>query len=399
MKKNVPERIKDFNANREATVLPIKFEAMSQDAFSFFRGSCHLFYEDLLAHYPFKPSPLVWICGDLHIENFGSYRGENRLLYFDMNDFDEALLAPVLYEVARLLVSVIIKTDQIKLPQKERDLIIEMLLQQYRSTLIKAKSIDIEKETAKGLIKKLIDKVDTRKPGSLIVARTNNKTRKAKLLLGPRLFAVDPDKKKQLSNAFLPWFTANHDKGYRVSDIGFRIAGTGSIGVKRYLFLLENELDSKQKKLIDVKQALPSCLLNYSNLSQPHWANQAERVVNTQEMMQHVAPAFLSAFDFGDDWFVAKELQPTSDKICVTKNAQQNKKLETYIDDLAKITASAQLRSSGRLKAASADEIKEFASSDTWIKPLTNWCLQYAEQVKKDYKIYYKAWKSGYFNN
>lgn len=397
MKKDVPERIKKFNANRETAVLQIKFKAMSQDAFSFFRGSCHLFYEDLLTNYPFKTSPLTWACGDLHIENFGSYKGENSLLYFDMNDFDEALLAPLLYEISRLVVSVIIKTDAIKTSVKERNNIVTQLLQQYCATLIKTKSIDIEKETATGLIKKLIDKVDARKPGSLLVARTNNKTRKAKLLIGPKLLVIDADKKKQLAAAFLPWFTINHDKGYRVSDIGFRIAGTGSIGVKRYLFLLENILDPKQKKLIDVKQAMPSCLLANTKLTQPHWANEAERVVKTQEMMQHVAPAFLSAFKFGEDWFVAKQLQPTSDKICVTKNAQQNSRLEKYITDLAKITASAQLRSSGRLHAATADELKDFAAESSWILPLTDWCIQYAEQVKKDYKVYFKAWKKGYF--
>lgn len=179
MKKDIPKRIKEFNATRVQAVLPIKYKAMSQDAFSFFRGTCHLFYEDLLTKYPFKDSPFVWACGDLHIENFGSYKGENRLLYFDMNDFDEALLAPVLYELSRLMVSIIIKTDQIKTSIKKRDAILEQLLRQYRASLIKTKAIDIEKETATGLIKKLIDKVDERKPGSLLLTRTNN-TKNAK---------------------------------------------------------------------------------------------------------------------------------------------------------------------------------------------------------------------------
>ncbi len=399
MKKDIPKRIKEFNATRVQAVLPIKYKAMSQDAFSFFRGTCHLFYEDLLTKYPFKDSPFVWACGDLHIENFGSYKGENRLLYFDMNDFDEALLAPVLYELSRLMVSIIIKTDQIKTSIKKRDAILEQLLRQYRASLIKTKAIDIEKETATGLIKKLIDKVDERKPGSLLLTRTNNKKNKAKLIIGPKLLQVDPSIKEQLTAAFTPWFKVNHDKGYKVADIGFRIAGTGSIGVKRYLFLLEKEVDPKQKKLIDVKQAMPSCLLNYTKLAQPHWANQAGRVVQTQEMMQHVAPAFLSAFPFGEDWFIAKQLQPTSDKICISKKAQQNVQLKNYIIDLAKITASAQLRSSGHLHAATADELKEFATTDVWVKPLLDWCLLYAEQVKQDYEVYFKAWKSGFFTN
>jgi uncharacterized protein (DUF2252 family) len=41
-------------------------------------------------------APAVWSCGDLHIENCGGYLGEDGLLYFDIVDFDEAVLAPFL---------------------------------------------------------------------------------------------------------------------------------------------------------------------------------------------------------------------------------------------------------------------------------------------------------------
>jgi uncharacterized protein (DUF2252 family) len=49
---------------------------MTENAFRFFRGTCHLFYQDLAPAQPLPLSPLAWICGDLHIENFGSYRGD-----------------------------------------------------------------------------------------------------------------------------------------------------------------------------------------------------------------------------------------------------------------------------------------------------------------------------------
>ena len=68
---------------------------MASDPFYFFRGTAHLFYEDLVNTEAALPGqPLTWVCGDLHIENFGSYKGDNRLVYFDINDFDEANLAP-----------------------------------------------------------------------------------------------------------------------------------------------------------------------------------------------------------------------------------------------------------------------------------------------------------------
>lgn len=399
MKNDLPLRIKEFNAGRDQAVLPLKYAAMAESTFSFFRGTCHLFYQDLLKKYPLPASPLTWICGDLHLENFGSYKGQNRLLYFDMNDFDEAVLAPLLFELARLIVSVEIKTAEIKFSKKDREAIRVQLIQEYRNTLLKNKAQDIEKETAAGLIKKLIDKVDQRKPNSLLSNRTNNKASNGKLLITDKLLVIHPDEKKQLIASFTDWFSTTHFKGYKVTDAGFRIAGTGSIGVKRYLFLLEKTDNPQQKKLIDMKQAFPSCLLKFKKMAQPNWGNEAERIVAAQEMMQHVSPAFLSAFSHKNDWYVVKQLQPTSDKICIQKTVKQNDLVENYVKDLGIITASAQLRSSGRYQSATADQLKAFAGEDSWVKVVTDWSIQYAEQVKKDYADFYKAWKKGYFTN
>ena len=399
MKNDLPLKIKEFNANRNQAVLPLKYAAMAESAFSFFRGTCHIFYQDLLKKYPLPTSPLTWICGDLHLENFGSYKGQNHLLYFDMNDFDEAILAPLLLELTRLLVSVEIKTAEIKLSKKERDAIRVQLINAYRTTLIKNKAQNIEKEIAKGLIKKLIDKVDQRNPDSLLINRTTNKASNAKLIITDKLLVIKPTEKKQLITAFTTWFSTAHFKGYRITDAGFRIAGTGSIGIKRYLFLLEKKDNPQQKKLIDVKQAFPSCLLNYKKMQQPVWKNEAERIVSTQEMMQHVSPAFLSTFSYKKDWYVVKQIQPTSDKICIEKTAKQNDLISNYVKDLGIITASAQLRSSGRYKSATADELKVFAEDDSWVKVVTEWSIKYAEQVKKDYADFYMAWEKDYFKN
>jgi len=102
----VTERIRAFNHNREPERLTLKYHAMRGSALAFFRGTCHLFYEDWPPDSPLNDAPLAWISGDLHIENFGSFRGDNRLVYFDINDFDEAVLAPATWEVARLLTSI-----------------------------------------------------------------------------------------------------------------------------------------------------------------------------------------------------------------------------------------------------------------------------------------------------
>ena len=108
----VVERIQQFNHNRKPELLTLKYQMMRQNAFAFLRGTCHLFYEDFPAHSPLNLAPPVWICGDLHLENFGSYKGNDRLVYFDINDFDEAVLAPCTWDLARFLTAILVAGAQ-----------------------------------------------------------------------------------------------------------------------------------------------------------------------------------------------------------------------------------------------------------------------------------------------
>ena len=396
---DIPSRIKKFNAAREQSLLFLKYKAMAESPFRFFRGTSHLFYEDLLKSYPFPTSPSTWICGDLHIENFGSYKGENRLVYFDMNDFDEALQAPLLYEICRLVVSVEIAAAAIQFSKIEKKNIIAHLLLRYRDTLIKSKSRNIERATATGLIKKLISKVAERKERDLLLSRTNNKPKNGKLLLSERLHALQKKEKEQLTRSFTAYFGNKGHKGYKATDAGIRIAGTGSIGVKRYLLLMEKENNPKQKKLVDIKQAVSSCILNYCDLNakQPNWQHDAERIIEVQQMMQHIAPAFLSTFQYENNWYVVREIQPTADKININQAVKQPRQVEKYLSDLAMLTASAQLRSSGRMNAATADELKDFAKAENWLHPLLQWTAHYAQQVTRDYNDFRIAFREGYF--
>src|SRR6266446_3731117 len=86
----------------------MKYQRMLANSFAFFRGTCHLFYEDWPAESPLNSAPPAWICGDLHLENFGTYKGDNRLAYSDTNDFDEACLAPATWDLVRFLANLIV---------------------------------------------------------------------------------------------------------------------------------------------------------------------------------------------------------------------------------------------------------------------------------------------------
>ena len=86
-----------------------KYRKMAADPFAFYRGSACLFYADVAqADDPWadERTGRVWIQGDLHAENVGTYMDGVGVLVFDVNDFDEAYLGHFTWDLQRLAASV-----------------------------------------------------------------------------------------------------------------------------------------------------------------------------------------------------------------------------------------------------------------------------------------------------
>jgi len=113
--------------------------------------------------------------------------------------------------------------------------------------------------------------------------------------------------------------------------------------------------------------------------------------------MQNISPALLSTTTFGNEPYVVKELQPMADRIDFLVIRDRNKDIACVIEDMAFLTASAQLRSAGRQGAALPDELIAFGKDGNWQKGVLDYAQTYASQVKKDYQEYFKAYKAGYF--
>ena len=86
-----------------------KFRKMAADPFAFFRGSACLFYADVFAledRWADERTSRVWIQGDLHAQNFGTYMDGSGVLIFDVNDFDEAYVGHFTWDLQRFAASV-----------------------------------------------------------------------------------------------------------------------------------------------------------------------------------------------------------------------------------------------------------------------------------------------------
>ena len=266
---------------------------------------------------PLAASPTVWLCGDLHLENFGSFKGDDQQEYFDLNDFDEGVLGPALWDVTRMLTSIFVGFDSLGLKKSSALKTAQAFMDTYSGVLTKGKELIIDPRTARGVVYQFLNNVKKRKQKELLKRMAVTKKGKfVKLVINERHFKPDDHLKEELI-AYIGRLVSegglHHD--YKVLDVVFRLAGTGSVGVKRYLFLLKNT-DVKGKYLfLDMKQALPSSLKPYLTNKQPPFPSEAARVIAIQQRMQNVAPALLSDVIFDNRPYVLKQMQPIADKI------------------------------------------------------------------------------------
>jgi uncharacterized protein (DUF2252 family) len=394
----IGERIRKFNKKLLPKEVNYKYKLMAANPFGFFRGTCHIFYEDLSKYLDFPHSPVNWISGDLHIENFGSYKGDNRLVYFDINDFDEGLLAPIAWELVRVITSIFVGFDALKITDKQALESAQLFLKKYAQVLCEGKARYEEPRTATGIVKRFLKTVADRKTKTLLKERT--KFKKGMLILdkGKRKeLEIDKKLKKQLIEHFEPWMKSNNQppNNYQVLDVCFRLAGTGSVGCRRYMFLIQKIKSPQKFMLIDMKEATPSSVKPYLKIHQPKWASQADRTIFIQKIMQNIAPAQLSKMDFNEESYVLKEMQPMEDKINFEILENSFSDVCRVIDAMALLTASAQLRSVSRQGSCSADELIAFGGDESWQKQIIDYALDYSKQLNGYFKEYKRAFQKG----
>jgi uncharacterized protein (DUF2252 family) len=394
------ERLIAFNKPLLPDMVQLKYEAMAENAFRFYRGTCHLFYEDLANAAPLPLSPLTWICGDLHIENYGSFKGDNKLVYFDLNDFDEGLLAPALYEITRMTTSIFIAFEALKIEEEKATKMAQLFLKTYAATLAGQKAISIEPRTAKGIVCDFLNSADKSTEKELLKKRTVSKNKKLILSLqNEKHCKLDKKLRHELTAHVHEWIANSSDGpyNYEAKSVIFRIAGTGSLGVKRYLFLLKSTNTKNKYLLVDMKQARPSSAQPYVNVQQLQWKTEAERVINIQKRMQNVSSSLLSTTVFREEAYVIQELQPVKDTLNFNLLKDEYRDIYQVIDDMASLAASAQLRSGGIQGSSIIDDLSGFGLSDTWQPAVLDYAAKYAQKVKLDYQQFLKDYKKGVF--
>ncbi len=93
--------------------LELKHELMAKSAFLFFRATFYRWIQIWPEICPLPAAaPNVLAVGDLHVENFGTWRDSEGRLVWGVNDFDEATTLPYTIDLVRLTASAILAAQE-----------------------------------------------------------------------------------------------------------------------------------------------------------------------------------------------------------------------------------------------------------------------------------------------
>lgn len=391
--RSIVEAIRRHNAGRDPERLAMKFAKMKESPFAFLRGACHLFYDVLPDASVLTKTPLAWCCGDLHFENFGSYKADNRLVYFDINDYDEAALAPCTWDIVRLLTSIRCGGDALHATTAEAQAVSRDCLSAYRNALLRGKPLWIDRDSSTGLVRDLLVALQGRLRADFLDHRTVRKGGHRQLKVdGVKALPVDEDQRQKVRE-FMDRFAADQANPgfFKVLDIARRIAGTGSLGVARYVILIEGKGSPDGNYLLDLKEANPSALLPHLKrlgVHQPNGSDDAQRVVTAQKRMQAVDHAFLFPVVFDGLPCVLKGLQPSEDRAAIGEWGRKLDRLREVVGTMGHILAWDQLRAAGRQGAACADDMILFAEGESWMPDLLEAADKMAATTRQQWEAF-----------
>lgn len=398
---SLPQRIRRYNAGRLPAVRQQKYAAMRSDFFRFFRATAHLFYEDITRTSFLHDAPSAWICGDVHLENYGSYKGDNRAAYFNITDFDECCLASPLLDITRMMCSIHAAASNLRLSTEQAQELGSCFMHSYIHTLQQGYIRALEGETARGIIKDFLEEVRKRQRKTFLRKRILYNNHSLQLRVdNERTMALSQSKQKEVMTSLKAWAALQENADFfHIHDIARRISGVSSLGLERYVALIEGKGAPDACYILDIKEARASCVVACTPVDQPQWSSNATRVIEIQRRVQFMPPALLGSIDRGAKSFIIREYQPTADTINYHLFIGKHKKLRTMIEDMACAYAWGNLQSSGRQGSATADDFIAFASSyhkkQQTQKALTYYVHSCMQRMHQYYEEYCRAYDTG----
>jgi uncharacterized protein (DUF2252 family) len=389
------------NAGRDFERLTMKLELLRQDPFAFFRGTNPLFLDFLPRAQPLFRAPSMLVCGDLHLENFGAFKGDNRLVYFDINDFDDACRAPFTIDIVRFIAGIYLAAHELELDREQTKRLVQHFVIAYRESIADGKARWIERSLAKGVFRALLRRAILRTRRELLDRYTILKGGRRRLRIdGKRALKLPTREHRRLAKVLLRLRASLPSpkpgpQFFQLLDAARRVAGNGSLGLERYILLVHGPDSPDENFVLDLKFAAPSAVAAWWPAPQPEWPDEAVRVVSIQRIMQAISPALLHAAKVRKQPFVLKELQPSIDRLDLARWRAKPRRLMQAVEGMGRVAAWAHLRSSGHHGAASGQALQGYVGAKRWSREADRLGELVAARMERAWQLYCKDYDAG----
>ena len=402
--------LEESDADRIAGLIPVKYQRMSVSAFTFFRGTAIIQARDL-ASAPVS-GITVQACGDCHLANFGGFASPERVLVFDINDFDETFPGPWEWDVKRLGASLILAARDRSFSKTVADRAVRAATASYREHMAEFAEMKVL-DTWYAQVS--IDAIrDYFRKDQDMTARLSKKVKQAHKQTSeavvPKLTAVVDGLRKIKDNPPVIYhvheFARNFEKQrvkfteeykqslqpdrrhlyerYHYQDSAIKVVGVGSVGTRCYLSLLL--ADDDDPLFLQVKEARRSVLELPRGKSR--YAHQGLRVVEGQRVMQAASDIFLG-------WARTKEHDYYLRQF---RDMKVSAEVETFrpgtLVGYASLCGWTLARA--HAKAGDAAMIAGYlGANDQFDDALARYSEAYADQAERDFETFQAAIRSG----
>lgn len=393
--KDGPHRLEPLaavNQGRQPDLLPEKYKRMRASPFAFYRGAAAVMASDLAT----TPSSgvAVQLCGDAHVRNLGAYEALDGALVFDLNDFDETIPGPWEWDVKRLATSIVLAAEEAGQSVDRCVAGVRRFVESYRrylrqfalmpfATLARYR---ITRRRGNPVLDEVFRAAERVTPLRNLQKLTVNRNQHYRFHdTPPVLQPVSARVAAEVMTALASYReTLNAGRRrtferYQPVDVAFKVVGTGSVGTRDYVVLLFGN-GVADPLFIQVKQELPSCYLPYLR-HVPAITHEGRRVAEGQQFLQTLSDPFLGYSRFGGHDYLVRQL--ADHKAALDPAALTGRMLAEYAVLCGEVLAK------GHARTGDAAQLAGYAGKSAKLDDaITAFAIGYAEQVRRDYRLF-----------
>ncbi len=398
-----------------------KYRKMARDPHAFYRGSACLFYNDVTQEsdeWSEHGAERIWIHGDLHVENFGTYLNSDGRLTFDVNDFDEAYLGRFTWDLQRFAASLALIGWQKALPE---DTVRKLVGRYVRSYLAQINHY-VGQETDEDFAIRL-DNAHGPVMSALVTARRKRRAdfldTVTELHAGARRFTDDSSTRRLASGERAKVMAAFHgyldtipeskrfdrELFYEVRDlVGKSGFGIGSAGLPAFNVLVEGYSQALDNDVVlSMKQANIPALSRFVDTAEvdAYFEHEGHRTVVSQRALQVHTDPLLGHTSIDGVGYVVSEVSPYEVDLDWTEINEPDD-MRAVVDLLGRATAKIHCASDEDSQQDLVDFQVEEAirrslegRRNEFITWLTDWGIGYSTKVRHDHTLFVEAFREG----